>query len=568
VLAKVFSCALIGLEGAVVEVEADLNPRSLPSVTLVGLPDAAVKESTERVRAAIFNSGLAYPRGRLTVNLAPADLRKEGPAYDLPIAVALLILAEQIPSELEGVLFLGELSLDGSVRHVNGVLPMAHLAHELGYKSVFVPQSDAPEAALVEGIDVYPVETLGRLAAHFRDYHPIEPYRTTLDLDADPPTYACDFQDIKGQEHVKRALEVAAAGGHNVLMSGPPGAGKTLLARSLPSILPSMTLSEALDVTRIYSVADMLPSDTPLIRQRPFRAPHHTISHAGLVGGGHWPRPGEISLAHRGVLFLDELPEFGQHTLEVLRQPLEDKIVTISRAQGSLTFPANFMLVGAQNPCPCGWFGDSEHQCTCSMTLVSRYQKRLSGPRLDRIDIHVEVPRVPFQKLSDERRGEPSAAIRARVEAARARQSARFANVKDGQGAGLTTNADTPALAAAPQRRCKCGPDPGARLLPGGRDRPARRRRSALLTGLAWRPAAQAALPAGLLNADGNLNLRSGFSGSLDLAGEDARRRGRGQRLGHEVQCQRGAKCQQADGQAGLAWPRRTSSRGRVDHGR
>ena len=304
-LAKVYSCALIGLEGAVVEVEADINPRSLPSVTLVGLPDAAVKESTERVRAAIVNAGLTYPRGRLTINLAPADLRKEGPAYDLPIAAALLILSGQLPPDLDGALFVGELSLDGSVRHVNGVLPMAHLASELGYKSLFVPQADAPEAALMAGIDVYPVETLGRLATHFRDYHPIEPYRTDFDLDAEPPPYAADYSDIKGQEHVKRALEVAAAGNHNVLMSGPPGAGKTLMARSLPSILPRMSPSEALDVTRIYSIAGMLPGDTPLIRHRPFRAPHHTISHAGLVGGGQWPRPGEISLAHRGVLFLD-----------------------------------------------------------------------------------------------------------------------------------------------------------------------------------------------------------------------------------------------------------------------
>jgi magnesium chelatase family protein len=404
-----------------------------------------VKESTERVRASIVNAGLAYPRGRITVNLAPADLRKEGPAYDLPIAVALLILAEQVPSDLDGCLFVGELSLDGSVRHVEGILPMAAAAKELGYRSVFVPQADAPEAALLEGIDVYPVDTLGRLAAHFRGYHPIEPYRTDLSLAADPPPYAADYQDVKGQEHVKRALEVAAAGSHNVLMSGPPGSGKTLLARSMPSILPAMTPTEALDVTRIYSVAGMLPADTPLIRHRPFRAPHHTISHAGLVGGGQWPRPGEITLAHRGVLFLDEMPEFGTHGLEVLRQPLEDKVVTISRAQGSLTFPANFMLVAAMNPCPCGFAGDPEHACTCSPTVISRYQKRLSGPLLDRIDIHVEVPRVPFQKLSDERRGESSAAIRARVETARARQAARFAKAAGADGhppLRLTTNAD------------------------------------------------------------------------------------------------------------------------------
>ena len=439
-LARVHSCALIGLDGAIVEVEADLNPRALPNVTLVGLPDAAVKESTERVRAAIVNSGLAYPRGRVTVNLAPADLRKEGPAYDLPIAVALLVLAEQIPADLDGVLFLGELSLDGSLRHVNGLLPMAHLAKEQGYKSLFVPQVDAPEAALIEGIDVYPVDTLARLAAHFRDYHPIEPYRASFDLDCDPPAYACDLQDIKGQEHVKRALEVAAAGGHNVAMKGPPGSGKTLLARSLPSILPRLTLDEALDVTRVYSVADMLRSnvtgDAPLIRHRPFRAPHHTISHAGLVGGGQWPRPGEISLAHRGVLFLDELPEFSPHTLEVLRQPLEDKVVTISRAQGSLCFPANFMMVSAQNPCPCGFFQDPERACTCSPGMVSKYQKRVSGPLLDRIDIHVEVPRVPFQKLSDERRGESSASIRARVEAARRSRLLGSAATGSAQGAG------------------------------------------------------------------------------------------------------------------------------------
>ncbi|HIQ04507.1 MAG TPA: ATP-binding protein [Anaerolineae bacterium] len=437
-LANVKSCALVGLEGQIVEVEADIYRQNLPSMTIVGLPDAAVKESAERVRAAITNSGLYYPRGRLTINLAPADLRKEGPAYDLPIAVGLLAATGQIDgSGLGKSLFVGELSLDGRVRHINGVLPIANTAHEHGFETLYVPQPDAPEAALIEGITVIPVDTLGDLVAHLAGFKPIAPYEVRIPFDAgDDPVYPVDFQDVKGQEHVKRALEVAAAGGHNLLMTGPPGAGKTLMARALPTILPRMTLEEALDVTRIYSVADMLPADTPLIRHRPFRAPHHTISYAGLIGGGRWPRPGEISLAHRGVLFLDELPEFGSRMLEMLRQPLEDRQVTLSRATGSISFPANFMFVAAMNPCPCGYYGDPEHECTCSLSMISRYRKRLSGPLLDRIDIHIDVPRVPFEKLSDEQRGEPSLAIRARVEAARERQRQRFASSR------LACNAD------------------------------------------------------------------------------------------------------------------------------
>jgi magnesium chelatase family protein len=435
-LAKVYSCAIVGLEGAIVEVEVD-TANGLPSFVVVGLPDAAVQESRERVQAAIRNAGFYFPQKRLTVNLAPAALRKEGPAYDLPIALGVLAAAGQIlPEAFEGALVVGELSLDGSVRHVRGVLPMTALARTQAYRTVFVPNDDAAEAALVPGVDVIPVSNLAQLVNHLSGAQPIAPTTVKAEASAGAVFVPNDFREVKGQEHVKRALEVAAAGGHNLIMTGPPGAGKTLLARALPSILPGMTIDEALDVTRIYSVADQLPPGTPLIQQRPFRAPHHTISHAGLVGGGNYPRPGEISLAHRGVLFLDELPEFDARTLEVMRQPLEDHLVTISRARGTLTFPANFQLVAAMNPCPCGYFSDPTHECTCSASTITRYQKRISGPLLDRIDIHVDVPRVPYEKLTEQRVGESSEAVRARVEAARERQRARFA------GSDLACNAD------------------------------------------------------------------------------------------------------------------------------
>ncbi len=447
-VSKVKSCGLAGIEGFIIDVEVDLSS-GLPAFDIVGLPDAGVKESRERVKAAIKNCGFNMPIKRIVVNMAPADVKKEGSVYDLPIAVALLSLSDQLKcADIGDYMLCGELSLDGAVRHINGALPMAVTAREHGIKNIILPLANAKEAAVVDGINVFGARDLYEVVRHLSGEAPLSPISVDLEnVFSNKASYMFDFADVKGQDSVKRAVEVAVAGGHNIIMIGSPGSGKSMIAKRIPGILPDLTFAEAIETTKIHSIAGTLPEDVTILTDRPYRSPHHSVSAVGLIGGGTIPKPGEISLAHNGVLFLDELPEFSRQTLEVMRQPLEDGCVTVSRINATYTYPANVLFVASMNPCKCGYFGDRNHRCTCTPNDIARYVGKISGPLLDRIDIHIEVPAVRYDDLQSTEKTETSADIKARVDKARKIQTARYA------GTGIYSNSQM--TAAMIREYCK-----------------------------------------------------------------------------------------------------------------